>query len=331
MGKFVYVIPVTVTLALFVSMLEAVIALPSHIAFGLKWRESRRKKRKESRFVRIKKAYSKLAQQFHPDNNPGDAEAEERFKEVAAAYDVLGDEAKRISKMVKDELDGTLSEDVRQEFEHMGHLVETMLRLVLDAFARSDVETAMEVVRSDHKVDVKYHAIMRQLMTYMAEDPASIPQILNILWAARALERMGDRCENIAEYIFYLVHGRDIRHTALDDVVVDAQHHPVGDVTRHQSQDSPATGLLQEEQGQPAGAHLATVAAVAGPGTDGSYQPTAVDITAYLATNTVIRLKIDPYFIDDPAGNLQHGGRHFNYSQLDFSDPLRQNTGGCLL
>jgi phosphate transport system protein len=130
----------------------------------------------------------------------------------------IGDEAKRISKMVKDELDGTLSEDVRQEFEHMGHLVETMLRLVLDAFARSDVETAMEVVRSDHKVDVKYHAIMRQLMTYMAEDPASIPQILNILWAARALERMGDRCENIAEYIFYLVNGRDIRHTSKADL-----------------------------------------------------------------------------------------------------------------
>jgi phosphate transport system protein len=130
----------------------------------------------------------------------------------------IGDEAKRISKMVKDELDGTLSEDVRQEFEHMGHLVETMLRLVLDAFARSDVETAMEVVRSDHKVDVKYHAIMRQLMTYMAEDPASIPKILNILWAARALERMGDRCENIAEYIFYLVNGRDIRHTSKEDL-----------------------------------------------------------------------------------------------------------------
>jgi phosphate transport system protein len=130
----------------------------------------------------------------------------------------IGDEAKRVSKMVKDELDGTLAEDVRQEFEHMGQLVQKMLRLVLDAFARSDVETAMEVVRSDHKVDVKYHAIMRQLMTHMAEDPASIPKILNILWAARALERMGDRCENIAEYIFYLVNGRDIRHTSKEDL-----------------------------------------------------------------------------------------------------------------
>jgi phosphate transport system protein len=53
----------------------------------------------------------------------------------------------------------------------------------------------------------------------MAEDASSIPGILNILWAARAMERMGDRCENIAEYVFYLVHGRDIRHTSIDEVM----------------------------------------------------------------------------------------------------------------
>ena len=58
-------------------------------------------------------------------------------------------------------------------------------------------------------------------MTYMAEDPRSIPRILNILWAARAMERMGDRCGNIAEYIFYLVYGRDIRHIKIDDSVAE--------------------------------------------------------------------------------------------------------------
>ena len=68
--------------------------------------------------------------------------------------------------------------------------------------------------------NVKYVSITRQLMTYMAQDPKSIPRILNILWAARALERMGDRCGNIAEYIFYLVHGRDIRHIEVDDAVI---------------------------------------------------------------------------------------------------------------
>jgi len=133
----------------------------------------------------------------------------------------IGDEAKRVAKMVEDELNGAMAEDVRHELEHMGNLVREMLRMILDAFARTDVETAVRVVKFDNRVDVKYVSITRQLMTYMAQDPANIPRVLNILWAARAMERMGDRCGNIAEYIFYLVHGRDIRHTALDDVVVD--------------------------------------------------------------------------------------------------------------
>ena len=133
----------------------------------------------------------------------------------------IGDEAKRVARMVEEELNGAMAEDVRHELEHMGNLVRDMLRMVLDAFARTDVETAIEVVKFDNRVDVKYVSITRQLMTYMAQDPKNIPRVLNILWAARAIERMGDRCGNIAEYIFYLVHGRDIRHTALDDAVVD--------------------------------------------------------------------------------------------------------------
>jgi len=133
----------------------------------------------------------------------------------------IGDEAKRVARMVEEELDGALAEDIRHELEHMGNLVREMLRTILDAFARLDVQTAVRVVKSDNRVDVKYVSITRQLMTYMAQDPKSIPRILNVLWAARALERMGDRCGNIAEYIFYLVHGRDIRHTELDDAVVD--------------------------------------------------------------------------------------------------------------
>ena len=133
----------------------------------------------------------------------------------------IGDEAKRVAKMVKDELNGHVPEDVRLELEHMGELVKEMLRMILDAFARTDVQMAVSVVKFDHKVDVKYVSISRQLMTHMAEDPRSIPKFLDVLWAARAMERMGDRCENIAEYIFYLVHGRDVRHVALDDEVLD--------------------------------------------------------------------------------------------------------------
>ena len=130
----------------------------------------------------------------------------------------IGDEAKRVAKMVVEQLSGTVNEEVRQEFEHMGALVRDMLRSVLEAFARTDVATAMAVVRQDARVDAKYGSITRQLMTYMAEDPRAIPMMLNILWAVRAMERIGDRCTNIAEYIFYLVHGRDIRHISREDV-----------------------------------------------------------------------------------------------------------------
>ncbi|MBT8058703.1 MAG: phosphate signaling complex protein PhoU [Gammaproteobacteria bacterium] len=133
----------------------------------------------------------------------------------------IGDEAKRIARMVQEELNGALTEDVRHELEHMGELVGRMLRMVLDAFARTDVDTAIEVVKSDRKVDSKYVSITRQLITYMAQDPKSISRVLNILWSARALERIGDRCENIAEYIFYLVPGRDIRHVRVDDAISD--------------------------------------------------------------------------------------------------------------
>jgi phosphate transport system protein len=73
------------------------------------------------------------------------------------------------------------------------------------------------VAKLDQKVDIKYQVITRQLMTHMAQDPTQIPTMMNVLWAARAMERMGDRCENIAEYVVYLVLGKDVRHVSLDD------------------------------------------------------------------------------------------------------------------
>jgi len=133
----------------------------------------------------------------------------------------IGDEAKRVGKMVHEEMDGALEEEIRQELEHMGELVSAMLGKVLDAFARTDVETAAEVVRADKKVDVKYKVITRHLMTHMAQDASAIPAILNVLWAARALERIGDRCGNISEYVIYLVLGVNVRHTPLDDVLAE--------------------------------------------------------------------------------------------------------------
>ena len=97
-----------------------------------------------------------------------------------------------------------------------------MLHQVLDAFARMDVEAAAEVHKLDDKLDAEYEAVIRQLMTYMMEDPKNIPHILQVMWSARAIERVGDRCQNICEYIIYFVKGKDVRHLgdqSLDDVL----------------------------------------------------------------------------------------------------------------
>ncbi|MDW6092067.1 phosphate signaling complex protein PhoU [Vibrio rhizosphaerae] len=97
-----------------------------------------------------------------------------------------------------------------------------MLHQVLDAFARMDVEAAAQVHKLDDRLDSEYEAVIRQLMTYMMEDTKNIPHILQVMWSARAIERVGDRCQNICEYIIYFVKGKDVRHLgdqSLDDVL----------------------------------------------------------------------------------------------------------------
>ncbi|MEE2023250.1 phosphate signaling complex protein PhoU [Alkalimonas mucilaginosa] len=124
----------------------------------------------------------------------------------------IGDETRRIAKVALESFN-TQQQDLLVNLDNLGRHVWQMLHDVLDAFARMDIEAALSVYKEDKRVDREYEAITRQLMTYMIEDPRSIPKVMNVLWSARSLERIGDRCKNLSEYIIYLVKGKVVRHS----------------------------------------------------------------------------------------------------------------------
>jgi len=124
----------------------------------------------------------------------------------------IGDEAEKIARMAKLIYDAERMHMPRIEIRHVASLALAMLRKSLDAFARLDVKAAQEVVQQDDAVDSEFRSILRQLITFMMEDPRTISRCLEVLFVAKALERIGDHSKNMAEYVVYMVEGRDVRH-----------------------------------------------------------------------------------------------------------------------
>jgi phosphate transport system protein len=130
----------------------------------------------------------------------------------------IGDEAEKIGFLASKLAVMDRPTDSYRELKTLGTHVSHMVRDAMNAFARLDVDEALEVVREDERVDEEYEAIARQCITFMMEDPRSIKRVMNVTWAARSLERIGDHAKNICEYVIYMVKGKDVRHTGISDV-----------------------------------------------------------------------------------------------------------------
>jgi phosphate transport system protein len=126
----------------------------------------------------------------------------------------VGDEATKIARQALRLTELPVSPSNYAELRHIGRQVAGMLREALDAFARLDVDRAIEVVVDDGSVDSEYDSAMRSLVTFMMEDARNISGVLHEMWALRGLERIGDHATNIAEQVIYLARGLDVRHMA---------------------------------------------------------------------------------------------------------------------
>jgi phosphate transport system protein len=124
----------------------------------------------------------------------------------------IGDEAEKIGFLASKLATMDRPTDSYRELKNLGNHVLQMLRDAMNAFARMDVKASHAVVAEDEHVDEEYDSITRQCITFMMEDPRSVKRVMNVTWAARALERIGDHAKNICEYVIYMVEGRDIRH-----------------------------------------------------------------------------------------------------------------------
>ncbi len=132
----------------------------------------------------------------------------------------IGDEASKIARAAKwlREKDGQSRVNRVPDIRYSGEAAVSMLRRALDAFARLDAQAAALIIKDDQGVDDRFRAILRQLITFMMEDPRTISASLDTVWAAKAIERIGDHSKNIAEHVIFISQGVDARHLSPDEL-----------------------------------------------------------------------------------------------------------------
>ena len=141
------------------------------------------------------------------------------ISKTTANLERVGDEAEKIARMVNSIIrSGAARALPSSELRVAAGQASTLLRKALDAFARLDVEAAVSIIREDDEIDREFDGFVRKLITYMMEDPRTISPSLDLLFLAKAIERIGDHAKNVAEFIIYIVKGTDVRHTAIDQI-----------------------------------------------------------------------------------------------------------------
>ena len=134
---------------------------------------------------------------------------------MLADLERIGDEAKRVARIAERLASEEGDAGITMAIADLGAQARGMLRGALDAFARLDERLALEVMHRDRRVDAGYRALQTALVARMQQSPMRIPGELERLWCARSFERIGDRCQNLGEFVLYLVRGTDVRHSGL--------------------------------------------------------------------------------------------------------------------
>ena len=130
----------------------------------------------------------------------------------------IGDEAERVATMVRNAIDNQASKKAFKGLLSLGEQVKDLLHETLNTYARMETRSAVKLIRKDQDVDDEYSRVVMRLIEFMKKDPENIADALDVMWAARSLERIGDHCINICENVIYLVEGQDVRHIGLKKI-----------------------------------------------------------------------------------------------------------------
>lgn len=142
------------------------------------------------------------------------------FSKTTANLERMGDEAHKMARMVQAIIERNAPRSLpTKDLQRALELASKLLRKALDAFARMDTGAALAILQEDDAIDEEFDGFVRTLITYMMEDPRSISASLDLLFLAKAIERIGDHSKNLAEQVIYLVEGKDVRHQSVEQII----------------------------------------------------------------------------------------------------------------